>query len=244
MPGDPAVGPNRPLATLTRSRSRGIRQVGKGKFHVWTQPDCAGEEWETSYTTWFYFSVQGAAADEVLTFTVVNMNKQTGLYAHDMRPVTRAVPSRPKWQRVAFPTEHGVRGGCPDPPAAAATLTQPPATPTRRLRTASSTLSSSTASPPTETSSTSPFATPCPTPTCRSGSSGWTCGLRVTCASLCSLLRHWLGTRRGTRRGKPAPAAETNSASRPACSGHASPPTYTTCVSWPFPRWMGAGWTW
>lgn len=195
-------GPSLAAPLLTVRRSRRARQVGKGKFHVWTQPDCAGEEWETSYTTWFYFSVQGAAADEVLTFTIANMNKQTGLYAHDMRPVTRAVPSRPKWQRVAFPTEHGVSGGCLCPPASVAPLIRAPAAPARRSRTASFASSSSTASLRTATFSTLPSATPCPTPTCRSGSSGWTCGSRATCASSCNL-RH-LGRRR--RHWKP-PAA-------------------------------------
>lgn len=34
------------------------------------------------------------------------MNSQGNLYRHDMRPVWRALPSKPEWERVSTPPTH------------------------------------------------------------------------------------------------------------------------------------------
>jgi len=41
------------------------------------------------YRTWFYFGVKGTEKDEVLRFTIKNMNHQSKLYAAGLRPVLR-----------------------------------------------------------------------------------------------------------------------------------------------------------
>ena len=74
-------------------------------------PDCAGTEFETTYRTWFHFGVRGGRKGEMIHFTVCNMNKQNNLYGHDMRPVVRCVPARPKWDRVRFSCTYSLADG-------------------------------------------------------------------------------------------------------------------------------------
>ncbi|KAF0683559.1 Aste57867_24416 [Aphanomyces stellatus] len=53
-------------------------------------------------TTWFHFSVSGAASGQELCIQVVNLIKHAALYDQDMRPVVRAVPSQKKWDRRTY----------------------------------------------------------------------------------------------------------------------------------------------
>lgn len=48
--------------------------------------------------TWFYFGVKGTEKDEVLRFTIKNMNHQSRLYASGLRPVMR-LGKQGKWKR-------------------------------------------------------------------------------------------------------------------------------------------------
>lgn len=79
-------------------------QTGADEFAVWTAPDCVGSPHETKFRSWFHFAVGGAAPGRVLTLVVHNMNCQGHLFKHDMRPVVRALPSQPHWERVRYPT--------------------------------------------------------------------------------------------------------------------------------------------
>jgi hypothetical protein len=81
-----------------------VEQTGANEFAVWTAPDCAGSQHETNHRSWFHFAISGAAPGRVLTLVVHNMNCQGHLFKHDMRPVVRALPSRPQWERVRYPT--------------------------------------------------------------------------------------------------------------------------------------------
>jgi hypothetical protein len=71
-------------------------------FSLYTAVDCEGEnaEFVTTYRTWFYFAVRGGRPGQTLTFTILNMNKQTGLFGHDHRPSVSCTPSSPKWVRM------------------------------------------------------------------------------------------------------------------------------------------------
>ena len=72
-------------------------------FNLYTAVDCEGESPAclTTYRTWFYFAVRGATAGQTLTFKMMNMNKQTGLFGHDHRPSVCCMPSAPKWVRMS-----------------------------------------------------------------------------------------------------------------------------------------------
>lgn len=80
-------------------------------FFLWVTPDCAGTEFETTYRTWFHFGVRGGERGQMIHFTICNMNKQNNLYGHDMRPVTKSMPSRPKWGRVRFACSYSLSDG-------------------------------------------------------------------------------------------------------------------------------------
>lgn len=47
----------------------------------------------------------------MLSFTLMNLNKQNNLYANDMRPVYKALPSRPRWERLKYPTSYVLDDG-------------------------------------------------------------------------------------------------------------------------------------
>jgi hypothetical protein len=76
--------------------------VSSPKFSLYTAVDCEGEDpaFMTTYRTWFYFAVRGAQVGQTLTFTIMNMNKQTGLFGHDHRPSMCCIPSAPNWSRM------------------------------------------------------------------------------------------------------------------------------------------------
>ena len=93
-----------------------VEQVRSKEYCVWTAPDCAGTCFETTYTTWFYFSVKGGKRGEELIITMMNMNKQTGLYANDYRPIVRSLPSKPEWARLKVAPRYKVHDMLhPDP---------------------------------------------------------------------------------------------------------------------------------
>ena len=79
-------------------------QTREHAFDISVTADAAGEGVETSYRSWFCFSVEGdAARGTPLTFTVTNCNKQTGLYKHGHRPVYRVLcggRGASQWRRM------------------------------------------------------------------------------------------------------------------------------------------------
>jgi len=80
-----------------------VEHRGEHEYAVWTAPDCDGTECETNFRSWFYFSVRGVLPGSTLHFSVHNMNAQGKLFKHDFRPVYRALPSRPQWERLRSP---------------------------------------------------------------------------------------------------------------------------------------------
>ena len=73
-----------------------VEQTGTDEFSVWTNPDAAGTPHEKQFRVWFHFAVRGVARGRQLTFVIYNMNNLGKLFRHDMRPVYRALPSKPK----------------------------------------------------------------------------------------------------------------------------------------------------
>eukprot|EP00966_Prymnesium_polylepis_P016534 381300-Prymnesium_polylepis.1 len=72
-----------------------VEQRGEHEFALWT----AGDAGASGSRTWFSFAVRGAARGRVLQFEIHNM-AQHRLFHHNMKPVWRALPSRPGWSRV------------------------------------------------------------------------------------------------------------------------------------------------
>ncbi|KAM4712551.1 cytosolic carboxypeptidase-like protein 5 isoform 2-T2 [Anableps anableps] len=70
------------------------------EFNVWTQPDCAGTEYENGNRSWFYFSVRGAVPGKLLKINVMNMNNQRKLYSQGMAPLVRTLPGKNRWERI------------------------------------------------------------------------------------------------------------------------------------------------
>ncbi|KAJ1158462.1 hypothetical protein NDU88_011150 [Pleurodeles waltl] len=70
------------------------------EFNVWTKPDCADTEYENGNRSWFYFSVRGGAPGKVIKIHIMNMNKQSKLYAQGMVPFVRTLPTKPRWERI------------------------------------------------------------------------------------------------------------------------------------------------
>jgi len=75
-------------------------------YQLWIASDCAGTEHETKNTSWFYFAVEGGRADQNVIFRIMNSNPHQRLYDLDMRPVFRAPPAVPEWQRVPYRPVH------------------------------------------------------------------------------------------------------------------------------------------
>ena len=74
-------------------------------LRLWVAPDNAGTAAETRHRTWFFFGVSGVAKGDCLTFTLMNMNKQSKLFSMDLRPVFRVgptpnSPSGGDWDRI------------------------------------------------------------------------------------------------------------------------------------------------
>ncbi|XP_068135969.1 cytosolic carboxypeptidase-like protein 5 [Hyperolius riggenbachi] len=78
----------------------GSSQTPDYEFNVWTKPDCAETEFENGNRSWFYFSVRGGVPGKLIKITIMNMNKQSKLYAQGMAPFVRTVPIRSRWERV------------------------------------------------------------------------------------------------------------------------------------------------
>ena len=78
------------------------------EFELWTSPDCSDTEYETTYRTWFYFGVSGGERGDFISFTMMNLNKQSKLYNNDFRPVFWS-KGMDQWQRVRMPCIHSVR---------------------------------------------------------------------------------------------------------------------------------------
>ena len=73
------------------------REGGEGPVYVLdVAPDAC-----SSFRAWFHFSVRGAREGEELAFEVRGLANHGALFnTHGARPVSRAVPSRPAWERV------------------------------------------------------------------------------------------------------------------------------------------------
>ena len=85
-----------------------VEAVSPKHYNLWVTPDCAGTPHETTYRTWFYFSVTGAQG--TITLTVKNLNKQLGLFRNGHRPVVKVSPSRPQWEHLRQDCAYQVRG--------------------------------------------------------------------------------------------------------------------------------------
>uniref|UniRef100_A0AAQ6AK82 Cytosolic carboxypeptidase-like protein 5 n=1 Tax=Amphiprion ocellaris TaxID=80972 RepID=A0AAQ6AK82_AMPOC len=82
------------------SSSSGSNLSPDYEFNVWTQPDCAGTEYENGNRSWFYFSIRGAAPGKLLKINVMNMNNQRKLYSQGMTPLVRTLPGKNRWERI------------------------------------------------------------------------------------------------------------------------------------------------
>ena len=51
-----------------------------GEFELFVASDCHGTPYQTRNMTWFHFNVRGAASGDALSFRIMNMNRQPGLY--------------------------------------------------------------------------------------------------------------------------------------------------------------------
>ncbi|XP_066563188.1 cytosolic carboxypeptidase-like protein 5 isoform X2 [Amia ocellicauda] len=78
----------------------GPLSVPEYEFNVWTKPDCADTEFENGNRSWFYFCVRGAVPGKLMKINVMNMNKQSKLYAQGMAPFVKTLPVKTRWERV------------------------------------------------------------------------------------------------------------------------------------------------
>ncbi|CAL1538199.1 unnamed protein product [Lymnaea stagnalis] len=70
------------------------------EFNVWTNPDCAGTQFENPNRSWFYFGIRGWQSNRVIKINIMNMNKQGKLYSQGLAPIVRILPGKPKWERI------------------------------------------------------------------------------------------------------------------------------------------------
>ncbi|KAM9704624.1 cytosolic carboxypeptidase-like protein 5 isoform 2-T2 [Menidia menidia] len=82
------------------SSTSGSQLTPDYEFNVWTQPDCAGTEYENGNRSWFYFSVRGVAPGKLMKVNVMNMNNQRKLYSQGMAPLVRTTPGKNRWERI------------------------------------------------------------------------------------------------------------------------------------------------
>jgi len=68
------------------------------QYNLWISTDSLPYFKFCGFRTWFYFGVKGTEKDEVLRFTIKNMNHQSRLYASGLRPVMR-LGKQGKWKR-------------------------------------------------------------------------------------------------------------------------------------------------
>ncbi|QDZ19156.1 putative zinc carboxypeptidase [Chloropicon primus] len=78
----------------------------EGEYELWIRPDCSGQPFQTKHRTWFYFGLSGHEADQVLSFHVVNMNKQAKLYSFDMRPAFYTPGVSGQWEPTLEAVKH------------------------------------------------------------------------------------------------------------------------------------------
>jgi hypothetical protein len=79
-------------------------------YKLWVTPDCWGTDFQTKHSTWFYFSIAGGKAGDVIEMKIQNMNKVPKLYEQGMRPVVRLQSER-EWKRSAFWPKWEKKGG-------------------------------------------------------------------------------------------------------------------------------------
>ncbi|XP_065129559.1 cytosolic carboxypeptidase-like protein 5 isoform X1 [Paramisgurnus dabryanus] len=84
----------------SRQANASVQTKPDYEFNVWTKPDCADTEFENGNRSWFYFSVRGLLPGKLLKINVMNMNKQSKLYAQGMTPLVRSMPVKPRWERI------------------------------------------------------------------------------------------------------------------------------------------------
>ena len=70
------------------------------EYNVWTNPDCAGTEFENLNRTWFHFGVKGGTPGKLLKINIMNLNRQGKLYAQGMSVIVKVVPGKNKWERI------------------------------------------------------------------------------------------------------------------------------------------------
>ena len=69
-------------------------------FNVWTAPDAAGTQYQNGNRSWFYFGIRGPLSSHSIRITVMNMNRQSKLYAQGYNAIARFLPLRPNWERL------------------------------------------------------------------------------------------------------------------------------------------------
>jgi hypothetical protein len=79
-----------------------VERVKEGSFQLWTRADNEGTAHATNHRTWFHFEVVGAKEGETLSFSVMNLNRQSKLFSNDFRPVFRAHPSMKAGHKSSF----------------------------------------------------------------------------------------------------------------------------------------------
>lgn len=70
------------------------------EFNIWTNPDCAGTEFENSNRSWFYFGIRGGTPFALVKLNLINLNRQVKMYSQGMAPVFRILPGRGLWDRI------------------------------------------------------------------------------------------------------------------------------------------------
>ncbi|XP_075238320.1 cytosolic carboxypeptidase-like protein 5 isoform X2 [Lycorma delicatula] len=75
-------------------------EVPDFEFNIWTNPDCAGTEFENGNRSWFHFGIKGGLPFMLVKLNIVNLNRQSKMYSQGMAPVFRISPGRNQWERV------------------------------------------------------------------------------------------------------------------------------------------------
>lgn len=81
-------------------QSSSTSDVHDYEFNIWTNPDCAGTEFENSNRSWFYFGIRGGTPFTLVKLNLVNLNRQVKMYSQGMAPVFRILPGRGLWDRI------------------------------------------------------------------------------------------------------------------------------------------------
>lgn len=89
------------------------------EYMIWSANDCEGTPHQTTFTTWFYFSVTGSVPGESITINIMNVNYQQYLYRNGgYRSMNMSVVKKSgggvlkkKWERVKGFTINPIGGG-------------------------------------------------------------------------------------------------------------------------------------